>query len=51
MCFYLKNRSYNLLRPLPPTTVFENGYTLPVCDYGIKITHFQVWDILDLMVQ
>lgn len=51
MCFCLKNRSYNLLRPLPPTAVFENGYALPVCDYGIKITQFQVWDRLDLMVQ
>lgn len=37
MCFYLKNRSYNLLRPLPHTTVFGNGYVLPVSDYVLKL--------------
>lgn len=43
MFFYLKNRSYKLLRPLPSTTVFENGYVLiKTTQLLIKITHFKV---------
>ena len=51
MCFYLKNKSYNLLRPLPPTAVFENGYVLSVSDDSVKITDLQTYDRLDLAVQ
>lgn len=43
MFFCLKNRSYNLLRPLPSTTVFDNGYVLiKTTQLLIKITHFKV---------